>query len=315
MSLTQRQIAKILKQAQSGDLAPISALKTHWSVLKYQDTGDTILHCATRLGHLETVQYLLSFEPPGVDCTNNDNKTALHEAAQFSQPEIMKLLLDKGAQVNALKRADWTPLMLACTKTCLETVRVLVESGALINYRNKDGWTCMHLAARGGCGAMFTFLVTKGGDCALRTKNGRTVLHIAALHGSFEIVKILLKLGVLPIDVRDNCGNTALHEAVLGRHKNICSLLIQNGADIKCTNNVDFNLLFLASSEGYVDLAEYIILELGFDINITNSNGFTALHCAARKQQKDMCQYLVKMGANRGAKDHFRRVAFDYLTT
>lgn len=318
LTLTPQQIVKILKQAHTGDITPISGLKTlnpdfHWSTLKYANTGDTILHCASRLGHLETIKYLLSFEPSGVDCKNNDDKTALHEAAQFSQPRVVLLLLDMGAHVNALKRADWTPLMLACTKKCLETVRILVERGALVNYRNKDGWSCMHLAAREGCGAIFKFLVDKGGDCCVKTKNGRSVLHVAALHGSLEVVGILLGLGILDINEKDNCGNTALHEAVLGRHKNICDLLIKNGADIFVTNNVDFNLLFLASSEGYSDIVEYLLKELNFDINFSNSSGFTCLHCAARKQQKKMCQFLIDLGCNKEVRDKFGRTAFDYL--
>ena len=314
---SRREIAKILKQAQSGDLTAITNLQQrsphfHWSSLKYQDSGDTLLHCAARLGHLSTVEYLLSYTPSGVDCKNNDDKTALHEAAQFSQPAVVRLLLEKGAQINALKRADWTPLMLACTKKCLETVRVLVENGGLINYCNKDGWTCMHLAAREGSGAIFGLLVEKGGDCGVRTNNGRSVLHVAALHGSLEVVEVLLKVG-LDVNARDNCGNTPLHEGVLGRHVEVCRRLIENGADLHCTNNVDFSLLHLASSAGYSDVVEFIVKELGFDVNVKNCNGFTGLHCAARKGQRGTYELLIRLGCKEDTRDQFGRMALDYL--
>ncbi|KAH0812353.1 hypothetical protein GEV33_010437 [Tenebrio molitor] len=316
LSLSRREINRLLKRALSGDIAPIVDLKAstpgfHWATLKYETTGDTILHCAARLGHIDTINYLLSFRPSSVDCKNNDDKTPLHEAAQFSQAEVVRLLLANGAQVNALKRADWTPLMLACTKSDPETVKLLVEGGALINYSNKDGWSCLHLAARQGEGEIFRFLIGQGGDHAVRTRNGRSVLHVAALHGNAEIVRVLVELGV-DVDVKDNCGNTPLHEAVLGRHVAVCRLLIESGADVRCTNNVDFNLLHLASSEGYNDLVEIVVKELGFDVNAANANGLTALHCAARKGQNDTYQVLVQLGGDPEIKDKFGRIASAY---
>ena len=51
--------------------------------------------------------------------------------------------------MDALKRADWTPLMLACTKAGNECiVSALLEGGANAKLKNKDGWTAFHLAAR-----------------------------------------------------------------------------------------------------------------------------------------------------------------------
>ena len=61
------------------------------------------------------IQDFLSLNILGI--FNLDGKTLLHEASQFSQVEIVCLLLQHNVKVDPLKRADWTPLMLACTKT------------------------------------------------------------------------------------------------------------------------------------------------------------------------------------------------------
>lgn len=48
---------------------------------------------------------------------NSEGKTPLHEASQFARFETVKFLIDHKCEVDALKRADWTPLMLAATRT------------------------------------------------------------------------------------------------------------------------------------------------------------------------------------------------------
>lgn len=98
--------------------------------------------------------------------------------------------------MNALKRADWTPLMLACTKTDkLDTVRLLLDNKAIVECQNKDGWTAMHIACREGTLDVFRLLRDSNADIFNKTKNGRNTLHIAALHGNQAIVEDLLATG------------------------------------------------------------------------------------------------------------------------
>ncbi|KAJ8954490.1 hypothetical protein NQ314_007096 [Rhamnusium bicolor] len=291
--------------------------KFHWSQVYYDKTGDTVLHCVSRLGFADIIEYLLSnFTPKAVDCRNKDDKTALHEAAQFSQYEACKKLIKHGADINAIKRADWTPLMLACTKingeNSFKTVELLLRNGAIVNYKNKDGWTALHLISREGDATILNLLISYGLDIKVKTKNGRTALHIAALHGNISIVKVLLNLD-LNVNEKDSCGNVPIHEAVLGNNIDVCKLLIESNANIFIRNNSDYSLIHLAASEGHIGIIEFILNELKCEVNETNKNGLNALHCAARKGQKDAYQFLVKNGGNINVKDNFGRLPFDYF--
>lgn len=95
-----------------------------------------------------------------------------------------------GANVNVVKRADWTPLMLACTKQDVEVVKALVSNGADLGFVNKDGWTCLHLAAREGnvqildtllksCNCEAENAVSSGQLKERKSRNGRKAIHIA----------------------------------------------------------------------------------------------------------------------------------------
>lgn len=89
----------------------------------------------------------------------------------------------QGVEIDPMKRADWTPLMLACTKQDDAIVKFLAEHGASPRLRNKDGWNSFHLACREGNTSIVSYLLNQ--DPTLlesRSKNGRTPLHTAGIN-------------------------------------------------------------------------------------------------------------------------------------
>ncbi|GLV36717.1 Ankyrin 2 [Carabus blaptoides fortunei] len=289
-----------------------------WTELIYNKTGDSILHIAARLGQEDIVNYIVSsWSPKQVDIRNNDCKTPLHEAAQFSQGKIAKILLDNGAQVDAIKRADWTPLMLACTKcgaASYETVQCISSRCASVQLVNKDGWTPLHVASRTGDIQIVKHLLQindKIINC--RTNNGRTLLHIAALHGNLEIVQLLLEKYEINVNSKDKCGNTPFHDGVCSANIDVVKMLVAKNCDVLSVNNAELQALHLTASEGLVEMTEYLVKELKLDPNVKTSNNVTALHCAARKKQRDVMHILINLGADESICDSHGRLAADYL--
>lgn len=89
----------------------------------------------------------------------------------------------KGASVDALKRGDWTPLMLACTKSgpaACRCISILLGANANAHLRNKDGWTPLLIACRAGDENAVDLLLKHSSKCIDdRSNNGRSSLHIA----------------------------------------------------------------------------------------------------------------------------------------
>lgn len=292
---------------------------TPWTELIYNKTGDSILHIAARLGQEDIVSYILSsWFPKQVDIRNNDCKTPLHEAAQFSQGKIVKILLDNGAQVDAIKRADWTPLMLACTKygaESYETVQCLLSRCASTELVNKDGWTPLHLACRTGDIQIVKLLLQLNDKIInVRTKNGRTILHVAALHGNLEIVQLLLDKYEINVNSKDTCGNTPFHDAVCSANIDVVRFLVAKNCDVSSVNNAELNGLHLAASEGLIEMIEYLVNDLKVDPNVRTSNNVTPLHCAARKKQKEAMHMLNNLRADESIRDSHGRLPVDYVS-
>ena len=108
----------------------------------YVKTQDHLVHIIAQLGRKEILLHLIErcTDLKILEVPNVDGKTPLHEAAQFSKAEIVRTLLEHNVKVDPLKRADWTPLMLACTKAgpeALEVVKLLLRHDADLNLKNK----------------------------------------------------------------------------------------------------------------------------------------------------------------------------------
>jgi hypothetical protein len=110
--------------------------------------GHTPLWRAVKEGVRELVDLFLE---RGGDPTIRDKfhgqGNCLHAAAEFGQPELVKLFLEKGFEVDTRRDDDdVTPLWLACSKGKLACAKVLIEAGANINAINSDGINCYDAA-------------------------------------------------------------------------------------------------------------------------------------------------------------------------
>ena len=202
----------------------------------YQKSGDHLLHVLCAKGRLDLIEFLaqdIGHEPLKELLRRTKNleaKTLLHEAAQNCQPAVVSYLLGQGVIVDALKRADWTPLMLACTKHGnLETIKLLCAAGPDLALVNKDGWNSFHLAAREGDVLILNYLVGRCPKISLTvSKNGRTPLHTAALAGKEEPVRYLLSLDH-ERNVKDSCGSTPVMDCARGGWVELIILFIDAG--------------------------------------------------------------------------------------
>ncbi|KOC66925.1 Ankyrin repeat domain-containing protein 16 [Habropoda laboriosa] len=298
-----------LHACQSGDLSRVETLVSKhnvqdWTLFRHSTSGDTALHVAAREGHLNIVRYLCeAFEKPDfrVDVANKDMKRPLHEAAQFARSDVVKYLIKNGATVDCLKRADWTPLMLACTKTgseAYECVAALLEANANLFLRNKDGWTPLHMICRSGDRNTFDLLVNQSVQCIEdRSNNGRSAMHIAAFHGHEHLIDRLVALNSNFLGARDSSGSTPLHEAIKAGHLCAAKEIIRLGADVRATDNVGQTILHVAALTGNVEAVKYILEDNLIDVHAEALFHLTPLVAARRSNRKDTIECLIEHGA------------------
>ncbi|KAM9824209.1 ankyrin repeat domain-containing protein 16 [Neosynchiropus ocellatus] len=310
-------LKQLVKWTQEGHLTSLQELMTDSLMLEVCGkhlgrSGDTLLHYAARHGHSDVVEFLVKRVGMDVDVYNHDYKRPLHEAASMSQLACVKFLLREGANVDSLKKADWTPLMMACTRRNREVIQELLNHSADPMLRNKDGWNCFHIACREGDPQVIQLLLLAAPDVwRTKSKTGRTPLHTAAMHGCRDVVEILLdRCGYTP-DTADSCGVTPFMDAVRNGHVAVAKLLLEkHKASPSATDTLGAQPVHQVAVTGQDAALHFLVRDLNMDVNQGATKiQLTPLHYAAKEGHVSTLKTLMELGADLHARDKKGRSA------
>ena len=140
---------------------------------------------AAAFGDVDRLTELLGAEPSLVTSYSGDGFTALHFAAFFGRYEAAALLIERGAEVDAFGRG-WmtgTAMHSAASRLQSDVVRILLEAGANPNVRQSAGWTPLHAAAMNGDLTSVELLLASGADATATNDEGRSVIDLATESG------------------------------------------------------------------------------------------------------------------------------------
>ncbi|MDH5679942.1 MAG: ankyrin repeat domain-containing protein [Spirochaetota bacterium] len=222
-----------------------------------KDGGETILNYAPNY----EVGKILIEHGAKVKFKGVNGETPLHSAAQRDDIRFVKLLLDKGLDVNSkvVKGDDkgHTPLIYAVRNGNYHIVKLLLENGANINARTQSDneLTSLHFANRSLYPnyKLINLLINKGADVNARDKYGFTPFHdILSIDTSqnykkeeltdekqADIVKLMIKKGVnvnLQVTSGNQKGWTPLHFACQNGNEPVIKMLLEHNADVNSVN-------------------------------------------------------------------------------
>ena len=225
--------------------------------------------------------------------------TALHYSIY---PNLTKLLIDNGADVNKQDCNGGTPLM-----------KSLENAGEDQRWDHK---------ARGQ--KNFEVLLKSGADSSIKTNSGETVLHKAAKSSNIELVlpylEEMLDAG-LDVNAQDDCGATCMHYISGPGCAKICRKLMEHGAELNIQDNYGDTPMHCISAPDAVEAC----LSMGADPNIRNHVGMTPLLNFFFRWGRDKTVMLDtnfpeeiiniygKYGADLLAKDNNGKTLIDYI--
>lgn len=152
--------------------------------------------------------------------------TPLMEAAQEGHLDLVRFLLETGADVHAQTQTGDTALTYACENGHTDVADVLMCYGAELEHESEGGRTPLMKACRAGHICTIKFLISKGADVNRQsTSNDHTPLSLACAGGHQAVVEVLLKNGSDPFHkLKDN--STMLIEASKSGHIGVVQLLL-----------------------------------------------------------------------------------------
>jgi hypothetical protein len=152
--------------------------------------------------------------------------------------EVQRLVGQELGLLNAKDPYKWTPLMRAADEGHVDVVRWLVDQGANVNESSPYRSTALGLASCEGHTPVVQLLLERGADPAI-ANNGRTPVMEASARGQMEAFRCLLDhpSAAATINHRDRCGMTALWLACGFSHGRLLKLLLERGADPTIATN------------------------------------------------------------------------------
>jgi ankyrin repeat protein len=268
------------------------------------DKKETPLHVALRQGHVEVIRVLLE-HGADAEARNKDNRTPLLWASRLRHVELAQVLLEHGADTEARDGDNCTPLLCASRDGQVELARVLLKHGADTEARDEDDYSPLERATQKGHVELVQILLEHGADVSAQNKRGHTPLHWASAMGQPAVGLVLLRHGA---DLKARCksNHTPLHCA---NGEEVTRFLLEQGADANALDILNGTPLHHVSELGRVGPAR-VLLEHGADANARDANNATPLHLASEpvNPSKDgqylaVVLLLIQYGSDVHARD------------
>jgi ankyrin repeat protein len=284
---------------------------------------DKTLLDAIRDGASAQVQHLLQ-RGANANARDEAGDTALMRAALYADVEMMRILVESGADVRVFGRDGTAPLLR--TTHDLDKMRFLLDRGApvddfamvavasvpssrsaleLLLAHGGNGraavpaYTALMAAAGNGDLDAVRCLLDHGANVKAKTPTGFTALIGAALSGNAKVVALLLERGADPnavCELERGILQTPAGVAASMGHANCLRLLMAAGADVNVQGGpFNHNALLGAATTPSQETVRLLLAKA--NLNATDWNGDTALDWAARRGETDIVKMLREAGA------------------
>lgn len=342
----------LLQAVKSGDAARFTLLQEAGANLSAtDDLGNTLLHLAVMHSHGHLIK-LLHEAGADFNARNALGQTPLLAEIDLNHAGNIILLTQLGADIHACLPDGRNPLQFAVTEGHFRCIVPLAQAGADINRADSNGNTLLHYCAAHDQQFCLQALLQAGADVHARNGMKWTALHYACTKKAPACAKVLIEHGAVDdiftaiiaddadlcrrylrapaaIKKTDGLGCTPLHWAARLNRLQLCTLLLEHGADATATDTRDRTAGDCARAVGHTDCMQQLaatalqrrgcstryteelhqaiaaadtpllrlLIDAGANLHNTDKAGWPVLHQAVQHNNTKCIPYLLKHGA------------------
>jgi ankyrin repeat protein len=299
---------EFLNSISQNDISKASSLISNRSV----KIDTPLFFLAVMQGRLEIVSMLLN-AGANVNAVNAQKKSACYLAIYYNQFAMLQLLVERGA--NVARRLDRPLLKDVSWRSDSRMAAFLIDAGAPIDELSRaDLFDLVAMSSKSV--ALLERLLARGVNVGLlRDDTGNTILHRVLLNVNrddgdsddlTEFFSALVNVTRVNVNAANNQRATPLHTAAITRNTKAMRLLIELGADIDRQEVGGRSALCLVCSDRQamqVSCADFL-LALGADVRVITNQGQTAAHLAAQLRKSADLHACVAAGCDLDQRDN-----------
>lgn len=256
--------------------------------------GKTPLIIAVGNSYIDTAKILIE-NGANINAVDFEGWSALSYAVNNGDIEIAKLLLENKAKIkDELLIAIKSPIV----ESSINIMKLLIDNKANINYTDENGFNPLNIAIESGDMELTKFLITNGANVNSLMQDGVSLIGYAIAQNNMDLLQILIENGAnVNYTGGDSWAKTPLQTASRLGLDNVVRILLTRNADI---NAVDMNgntALHTAALNSQLSVVK-LLLKKNPSLDIQNKVGNTALHLAVISGNIDIVGELVLKGAN-----------------
>lgn len=277
------------------------ALENQIDIKAKDEYQNTLLHHAVDTdNNVEVIQVLVD-NGADIEAQNAAGYTPLRRAVSylgFGSDNVVVLLNNK-AEVNARNNRRETALHIAAYVDNTKAVEVLIEKNADINAKDNNHKTPLHHAVE-GCGGENTINILLAQDdieADARDKDNCTPFILTAVKNNEIACKTLISSSKIDINARDQYDNTALHQAISYDRENIVDILLEAKVDVNAISKTREAPLYQAVSSKNINIVKKLLGARDIKLDGLNAKSYnqTALHLAVSNNSIEIVKLLVAL--------------------
>lgn len=309
--------------------------QAQYNLQRMNKNKDQAIFIAIQDNNLQNVKQALKMNN-NIEVRNSLGETPLLTACQRSNLDIIKFLVEKGANIKAIDNRGDSVLHKALgfwfttnpKDSKLSVIQYLVDNGADVNVRDNIGNSPILEAVNANSVEIMDYLISKGANIKDKNKAGNHALILAVSNARVtpEMIKYYTSKGI-SINAANNNGETALTYAIRRGNQmpnfSLINLLAENGANINTKDKEGKTILmYAAATEPRTSpIAEWkqtgpnsvdALIKKGLPVNATDNTGKTALMYAAEANNCANVLALIKAGAIVNQEDKNGKSAIFY---
>lgn len=227
--------------------------------------------------------------------------TSIVKAASKGNIEIVKEILNNNKDKVDEVENGASCLQVASHRGHEKMVKLLLERGGNINIADKDGNTPLHFAVQGKKTAVIKLLLEHNANVSLLNSSGQTAIHLAIAKEQKESIKALV-LASCDVHVKDGNGDTAVHAAISTRQEALLHAVLRtHRVNFQTENTAGYDMLQWAVYKNFKSAVEVILTRCSHCLPELVSrqiviSGYSALHLAAYNNYRECAHLLITKG-------------------